>query len=435
MMNRQLYPRLAVAGTAASLVILTYAFLVAKPWAPDAPLVNDFISFWTAASLTREAAGPALFDMGLQQDFQRELRLQLAESESVRQQAGFLIPYHNPPALALLFLPLTWLPLYWGYLAWDALSLLAIGLAVFLPLKGRPRAFGWGVMLLTFAGVADNLLWGQIAGPLLLAVSLGLLALASHRPVLGGALFGILWLKPQYAVVFALVFLVKGRWRELAGMAGAGLAVVVVSLVIVGPVGILSYLDLLKRIGEFNPPPESLVKPYAMVNWRAVLVNLWPGIPDSLGAAMMMALAGATVLASLLVWRGEWDPTSPRFPRQMLVVVLATLIATPHSHFHGTVLLLAPLAVALARPMPYDPLAGAWAPMLALGYLLGLVLWPVKSLDWLFVPYSSVTMGMLIWPSIVAARSWRRADGGIGRPALMADLSGGREEGLCRRLP
>ncbi len=394
--NRHLYPRLAVAGAAASVVVLVYAFLVAKPWAPDAPLVNDFISFWTAASLVRDGAGPAFFDMGLQQDFQRQLRLQVAVSDEVRRQASFLIPYHNPPALALLFLPLTWLPIFWGYMAWTAFSLLVTVLAVALPLRGRTGRWKLVIVLLTFAGVVDNLLWSQIAGPLLLAVSLGLLALASRRPILGGALLGILWLKPQYAVVFAFVFLVKGRWRELVGMAVAGLAVVVVSLVMVGPAGILSYLELLNRIGEFTPPPESLVKPYAMINWRAMLVNLWPGVPDSVGAALMMGLAAVTILVSLLAWRGEWDPLSPRFPRQMLVVVLATLIASPHSHFHGTVLLLAPLAMALARPLPDAARTRGWASILALGYLLALVVWPVRSLGWLFVPYSLLAMGVLI---------------------------------------
>ncbi|MCL4369939.1 MAG: DUF2029 domain-containing protein [Chloroflexi bacterium] len=392
----QFYPRLAAAGVAASLVVLTFAFVVVKPWVPEAPLVNDFISFWTAASLVREGAGSTLFDMGLQQGFQRDLRLQVATLEEVRRQAGFLIPYHNPPALALLFLPLTWLPLYWAYLLWSALSLLATWVAVALPLRSRPRAWTVVLVLLTFAGVADCLLWSQIAGVLLLAVSLGLLALTSGRPVLGGALLGLLWLKPQYAVVFALVFLVKGRRRELAGMVGAGLAVAILSLAMVGFGGILSYLELLNRIGEFNPPADSLVKPYAMINWRALLLALWPGIPDSLGSALMLGLGAATVLASLLAWRGEWNPASPRFPRQMLVAVLATLVASPHSHFHGTVLLLAPLSMALARPMPGAVLSRAWGPMLALGYLLALLIWPVRSVGWLFVPYSLLAVGLLL---------------------------------------
>jgi hypothetical protein len=389
------YPKLAAAGVTASVAVLVFAVGVVKPWLPEAPLGNDFISFWTAASLVREGVGSALFDMGLQQDFQQQLRLQTAAAETARGHASFLIPYHNPPALALVFLPLTWLPLYWAYVLWSVLSLLAILGAVALPLRGRPHARSMALALLTFAGVADCILWSQIAGVLLFAVGLGLWALSVGRPAAGGAMLGLLWLKPQYAVVFALVFLVKGRWRELVGMAAAGVAVVILSMLIVGLGGLLDYLQLLNRIGGFNPPPESLVKPYAMINWRALLVGLWPAIPDSLGTALMMGLGVATILVSLLVWEGDWDPTSPRFALQMLVVVLATLVATPHSHFHGTVLLLAPLAMALARPMPGMNSSWTWAFLLASGYLLALLVWPVRSLGWLFVPYSLLAMGVL----------------------------------------
>lgn len=394
--GHRFYQRLVVAGITASVSILAFALSVQRPWSPDAPLVNDFISFWMAGSLVHEGVGPALYDMGLQQSFQTNLRLEVATLESVRQQAGFLIPYHNPPALALLFAPLTLLPLFWGWLFWSALNLLAIGLAVALPLRGTPRAATVALALLTFGAVPDALLWGQMAGILVLAITLGLLALTSCRPFIGGVLLGLLWLKPQYAAVFALVLLVKGRWRELAGMAVVGLVTAAISFAVVGLDGAVSYLELLRRIGDFDPPPESLVKPYAMVNWRSLLVHLWPGISPSAGSALVLLLGGGTVLAALLACRGRWEPASPRFPRQMLVVVLATLVASPHSHVHGAVLLLAPLSMALARPLGQGTLDPYWRPMLVLGYGLGQAVWLLDGVPWLMVPYSIVAMGLLI---------------------------------------
>lgn len=392
----RVYRRLEAAGIAASLAILAYAITILRPWSPNAPLVNDFISFWMAGALVHEGAGSALYDMALQRTFQTDLRLQVATVEGIRGQADFLIPYHNPPAMALLLVPMGMLPLSLAWLLWSSLNLLAAVVAVALPLKGTPRAAAVAVAMLTFTAVPDSLLWGQMVGLLALALALGLLALVSGRPLLGGVFLGMLCLKPQYAAVLALVFLAKRRWRELAGMALAGALIAILSLLVVGLDGILSYLELLRRIGDFNPPTESLVKPYAMVNWRNLITHLWPEISSSAGSVAVLALGAATVLAVLLAWRGPWEPGSPRFRLQMLVVVVATVLASPHSHFHGAALLLAPLALVLAKPSKALPLDSAWPPMLALGYSLGLVVWPVRSLSWVMAAYFLLAMVLLI---------------------------------------
>ncbi|MHB1158740.1 MAG: glycosyltransferase family 87 protein [Chloroflexota bacterium] len=394
--NGRVYRRLELAGIAASLAMLAYAFAVLRPWSPVTPLANDFISFWMAGALVHEGAGSALYDVGLQQAFQTDLRLEVASLDGAAQQPSFLFPYLNPPALAPLLVPLGMLPLSWAWLLWSGLNLLAVAVAVALPLKGTPRAVAVAVVLLTFPAVPDSLLWGQMVGTLLLAVALGLLALVSGRPFLGGVLLGVLWLKPQYAVLFALLFLVKRRWRELAGMAVAGFVVAALSLLVVGFEGIASYLELLRRIGDSNPAADFQVKPSAMVNWRSLITHLWPGIPASTGSFLVLVLGVATVLAALLAWRGPWEPTSPRFLRQMLVVVLATLVASPHSHFHGAALLLAPAALAQAKPAKALPLDAAWPPMLALGCSLGLLIWPVRSLSWAMAASFLLAMALLI---------------------------------------
>lgn len=376
-------------------MLLSLFIFTARPWYPDAPLRNDFIAFWTGASLVRQGAGANLYDMEVQATFQRELHdgLELGEVGRWEQR---LIPYHNPPALALLMAPLTILPFAWGYLLWLALEAIALIIAVALQLRGRPAGKGWAFMLLTFPAIADTLVWGQMVGFLLLAYSLALLALASNRPLLGGALLGLLWLKPQYGALFPLVLLIKGRWRELGGMAVMGSLLAVLSFAAAGPLALDRYLDLLHRIGGYYPPAESLVNEYAMVNWRSLLVHLFPGLPESTGSSLVLLLGGLTVLLSLLVWRGKWEPSSPRFAGQTLALTLATLIAAPHSHFHGLAMLLAPLALVLARTGWRPALSPGWRRMLAAGYLLGLGVWPISDLAWLMAPFSMVAILLLI---------------------------------------
>lgn len=383
------------AAVAAWSMLLSLFLFTAKPWYPDAPLRNDFIAFWTGAALVHGGNGANLYDMEVQAAFQRELRAGFGLGQAGGQEQR-LIPFHNPPALALLMAPMASLPFSWGYLLWLSLEAIAFLVAVALPLRGSPGGKGWALLLLTFPAVADTLVWGQMAGFLLLFYSLALWALASNRPVLGGALLGLLWLKPQYGVIFPVVLLIKGRWRELGGMAATGLILVSLSFAAAGPSALHRYLELLQRIGGYYSPAESMVKEYAMINWRSLLMHLLPGLPESTGSFLMLLLGGITVLIALLVWRGRWEPSSPRFAGQTLALTLATLIAVPHSHFHGLAMLAAPLALVLARVGWGPALSHNWRMMVVGGYFLVLVVWAITDLAWLVAPSSTLVILLLI---------------------------------------
>lgn len=319
--------RIHVTGSVILAVLLVLALAASlRPW-PDTLFRVDFISFWTGASIAWEKPGPALMDVEEQRAFQIALRRELATTEEMRRATGYF-PYYNPPPLALIFVPLTLLPLPWAYVVWSAISLLMMLVAVLLPLRGCARARTLAPVLLTFGGVAGTLLEGQVNSLFLLAFSLGLLALTRGRRVTGGALLGILLLKPQYAAPFALVLLVKRRWRELVGMMAVGVAIGIMSLLMVGPTGLGSFFGELRRISAFRPPASALVSLGATVNWRALLLNLWPSVTDGVGGLLVVLLGGATILAALLAWRGDWMPESPRFSRQMLALTLATVVAS-----------------------------------------------------------------------------------------------------------
>ncbi len=382
--------RLLAAAVATAWILLSAWAVHSRldPW-PDVLLRNDFISFVTGGSLVRTGAGPDLFNLETQRAFEERLRLGLA---TVDPQGLVTAParyFYYPAPLALLFVPLSALPVSWGFVVWSALSLVAFLAAVALPLRGRPLGRTLALIMVSYLAVLDTLLEGQVNGLFLLAFSLSLLALTRGRPLLGGLLVGVLWLKPQYAMLFPVVFLLKGRWRELAGMAVTGAVVAALSVAMVGVEGTALGLAAAYQKGVSYPPPLT------MVNWRALLANVWPALPPDTVSTLVLVLGIATVLISLLAWRGDWDPASDRFPRQVAALTVATLLATPHGHFHGTVLLLAPLALALSRQRDGAPLwSGGWSPMVAVGYLLAFVGWPLRIR--LMVPYLLLALGFLI---------------------------------------
>ena len=394
--------RFVATGVATALVLLALCLVQAlRPAWPDIVLSNDFVGLWTGASLLSRGAGAHLFDLETQQAFQVELRRTLAVSPGLAASDACLA-FYNPPPLALVVAPLTVLPAPTAYLAWTILGFLATLAAVALPLRGTACARTPAILMVTYPAVLLTLLIGQANWIYLLAFSLGLRALVSGPPFWGGVLMGVLWLKPQYAVLFPLVFLLKRRWLELAGMAASGLVVALLSLLLVGPSGIASLLAMMARMGAFYPPPGSFVNPQDMINWRSLLINLWPGIPEVTGSILTLVLGAMTIAASLLVWRGPWAPHSPRFARQMLIATMATLVASPHSHFHGLMMLLAPVSLSLAQQPAEASARRLWRQLLLAGYVVTLLVWPLASaiwearpLFWVLAPCYTLALGIL----------------------------------------
>ena len=276
----------------------------------------------------------------------------------------------------------------------SALSLLAFIVAIAVPLAGRPHAKTLTMGMLSYLGVITTLREGQVNALLPLSLTLSMLAFSRGRRALGGALMGLLRLKPQYALLFPVVFLVKRRWRELAGMGTMGLGIAGLSLIMLGPGGMVSYMELLRSVDRFPPSPPTWEQ--FMVNWRAVIMGVAPGVQETVGSALMLAAGIMTALISLLAWRGDWDPASPSFPIRVLATTLATVIATPHSHFYGTVLMLAPIAAMMRSPVTAILPPWIWR-YLGLGYLLPLLIytyyWPAP--PWWSVPYYFLTMLLL----------------------------------------
>lgn len=334
----------AVIGLWLSLAVLSPIW--AQPW-PDLIFSSDFPPFWTSGSLILDGMGSSLYDMDVQRSIQVALRLELGTSDAVRLSGG-LNPFHNPPPLALIMAPFALLPLPDAYLAWLVVSSALTVVAVALPLWGRPGGWAATVLLLSYTAVFVSLVWGQVNSLFMLFLSGALVSMRCDRPWLAGALTGLLWLKPQFAILFPVIFLLKRRWREFAGMMVVLSALIGVSLIMVGPGEVFNYLRVLQRIGGYYPPVESAISPEIMVNWRGALMALLPELTSEQGMVLMTLLSVITVLLLLLVWSEPWDPNSAVFYYRVAALVLASAAVSPHSHFHGTALVAVPLAFAVS---------------------------------------------------------------------------------------
>ncbi len=149
-----------------------------------------------------------------------------------------------------------YLPVYAYLLALLALvpyvtSRLLFGLASILCLAGtihfgrRLSGMDWAssALVVLFCGPAYHALGlGQLSPFLLLGATLISLRELQNRDKFGtGAITGLFMVKPQLLLPVGLVWLVRRRWRSLAGMAGMGIAAVFGSY-LASPAAFLAYL-------------------------------------------------------------------------------------------------------------------------------------------------------------------------------------------------
>jgi hypothetical protein len=226
-----------------------------------------------------------------------------------------------------------------------------------------------------------------------------LISFKARRDFRAGLWLAVLLLKPQYVVLFSLLILWKRRWAALAGAVLGGLALVLVGVLAAGIPTLLSFPAALGEIsGDMQYP---LAGPTGMINWRAIILALRPGIDDERGLVLFGVLSLLTMLASLLPWRGAWAPEAPSFAPRFCLLTLATLISSYHSHLHGAALLIVPLAAAWATPTFHAATRlSVWTAVYALTFI---VLWITGVVQRLAVSPDANVPLWTVWPDQLPA--------------------------------
>jgi hypothetical protein len=382
--------------------LCSVAFYVVRFWSVYAAgelfhrLGFDWSLFYAQAMALRSGAGPGIYDQSVIDEYLQPLLRYYGGPETAL--GGWPQPY--PPWFAAAFVPFTLPPANIGYAVWLGVSLLAaLFLAYrvwqFLPELGRVGAVA---AVLAAVPVAWGLFMGQPAVLLAIPVSEMLISFKAGRDFRAGLWLAVLLLKPQYALLFGVFILWKMRWRAVAGAAIGGLAIVLLGLLTGGVQSFVRFGAVLQAIGDFH---DTVAGPTLMMNWRAIVLAVRPGIGEQLGLGLVAALSGLTMLAALLLFRGKWDPQSPSFGARFCVLTLGALIGSYHSHPHGAALLIVPLAAAWAAPMFQSATRFAvWGAV----YVPGLfVLWITGVVGHLSVSPDSDVPLWTVWPNVLPA--------------------------------
>lgn len=320
----------------------------------------DFPQFYAGARLVWQS--PALlYDPTKQLEIQKSIDPRITE----------ILPYTYPPVTALLLIPLGWLPFPWAYAAMTGLNILLLVLSIRLligKLHLTKDQSTWLILCgLCNFGVHSVLLQGQISLVVLLLLAIFTAVQRDRSGVGAGLSAGLVFIKPQLLVAPFLVLLGRRRWSALAIGSTVVVALIIVSLTIVGRAGVEQYLSLIGTYLTIERGYGSY--PEAMHNLRALAQYL---VPFPWSRYFGLALTGCVIVAAFLLNR-RLHPDPRIVAVQWIGNFVAGVLITPHLYPHDLAILIVPTAFAIT-------LYGSAVPARVILLLIAMGVYPLLAL-------------------------------------------------------
>jgi len=300
---------------------------------------GDFTVFNTAGKLVLHGQARQMYDPETQWLTQREF------ASEVQMRNGPLL-YVRPPFEAVLFAPFCGLSFPAAWAAWTVVKLALLFAIPFLlkpyiqPMWFSPPLAGF--FSLGFFPVSVDLLHGQDSILYLFILVLCFRALRQSADLRAGMFLGLGLIKFHLVLPIALLFLLRGKWRVVAGFLLAGVALLLVSTGLMGWAGVASYPQYL---WDFSNASGVGVSAWQMPNVRALLAACAQalGHPQHLaGIVALAALLGVVFVAWL--WRSaDDDPQSVSIGFSLAIVI--SILFSYYAYPYDLTALLLPLMV------------------------------------------------------------------------------------------
>lgn len=297
---------------------------------------NDFLQFYAAGRLIGQGQGSQLYNHVPPFHFpsQAEVEDQIVSPQVIRSHYAFVLP----PYYALPFVPLSALPYLPAYFAWLVVNigLYLATLRLLLPhlaiMRGRDSKLVY-LVALSFFPFLECLIDGQNSIVSLFLVVATYLALRKDRMLLAGICLGLLAYKPQLTLVLLLLCIVTRRWLTLATFVAVVAGLALVSFAIVGTKGIQDYLSLSQSMLDWvYIPGFKTWNMHSLYSFLALLLH------DPVIVRALTIVASIGVLWLLLsAWRNN-----NLLADQYMIVVLATVLLSPHVFVYDLTLLVLP---------------------------------------------------------------------------------------------
>jgi hypothetical protein len=266
-----------------------------------------------------------------------------------------------PPHLLLLAVPLSQLPIVAGFFIWVG-STTAFLWSV-LRTGGLPASYAFAVILSPAA--FESALCGQ-NGALTAAALAGGLLFADRRPMIAGALFGLLTLKPQLGLVVPAYLLARRDWRTIAWATAFGLVYCGAGLAVFGSIAWSTYFALTAPfMWGYLHAPFGLAAHFMMVPPFITM--------RSAGTSLTLAYGVQAIATMLCIVLGYWAGSHRHADRRLGVALALCLtpLATPYAFSYDLVSVAVACAILVKVAQERDGLRTSERLMLGLAWV-----WP-----------------------------------------------------------
>ena len=287
------------------------------------PFGTDFAGLYAAGTMVADGTPAAPYDLA---------------AFIARQQALFgaqtaVFSWNYPPFFLAISRALASLPYLPALFVWQALTL-ALYLAMLREWLKPPFALLGG---LAFPAVFVTLGHGQ-ASFLIAALFGGALLALERRPLLAGALFGLIAIKPHFGLLIPFALMASGRWRAFAAASAMVAAMTLAALAAFGPETFAAFFESLTFSRVYGV--ENSNTGFYKLQSAFTAVRLVGG-PVGLAYVLHGLLLAMVVAATLWIWRSQADG---RLKAASLMT--GAFLATPYL-FDYDMVLLAPAMAAL----------------------------------------------------------------------------------------
>jgi hypothetical protein len=243
----------------------------------------------------------------------------------------FYRPWVYPPSLLVILLPFGTLGFVGSYLIFQLTSAALLAAALLFRAEQRRAAPFIAVAALTCPAASINVIDGQsgcfVAGVLVLGIRL-----LPCRPLLAGAVLGLLSVKPQFGLLLPVPLLLMGHWRGLLGAAGSALALVAVSAMVFGTE---PWLWWFHRMAESNSGSTAAWVTFGRLWGNSVYAcAVLLGASPRLGSLLQMLAILVAAAGVFVAFRFRYGAD-----RRLAALLAATILAAPHSGSYDAILL------------------------------------------------------------------------------------------------